>query len=273
MSSELDPIVQAGRDILAFKYYGLATGTILFYDYLLTLEDEIKYMWSRKQSWTFWLFVVNRYFPMTYQIWQLAISYNPLRFATNRCNKTAWYVLFTYTICTLLAQVVLTSRIYAATMNNTVIAIVLLSIVVPHFGLGIWEVVLASREGAELSPIPLDAYRVCSPVWHRPLVVSFISISLVYDSLAFSMIMFLAARSSRATAGLKIQTIWRLLAEDATLYFMVIFTSHFVFEMTLLFGRPTIQLIPGVGGVSYIPVMISRIVLSLRKATALQQNG
>ncbi|KAF9789863.1 hypothetical protein BJ322DRAFT_1044619 [Thelephora terrestris] len=248
MSSQLDPIVQAGRDMACYQYYGLATGTILFYDYLLTLEDEIKYIWSRKQSWTFWLFVVNRYFPMTYQIWQLAISYNPLRFATNvspiqlkpapnLCNKTAWYVLFTYTICTLLAQVVLTSRIYAATMNNTVIAIVLLSIVVPHFGLGIWEVVLASREGAELSPIPLDAYRVCSPVWHRPLVVSFISISLVYDSLAFSMIMFLAARSSQATAGLKIQTIWRLLAEDATLYFMVIFTSHFVFEMTLLFGR------------------------------------
>lgn len=66
------------------------------------------------------------------------------------------------------------------------------------------------------------------------------------DFLAFSVIMFLSARLSRITAGVRIQTIWRTLAEDATLYFIVIFTSHIVFEMTLIFGRVSviIQTIP-----------------------------
>lgn len=94
-------------------------------------------------------------------------------------------------------------RIYAATMRNIPITIVLVSIVIPHFAVGVWEIVLAAREGgrvpllcqktnshkehlsahlADVLPIPLDAFRVCSPMWHRALVVSYISISLVYGA-------------------------------------------------------------------------------------------
>lgn len=49
--------------------------------------------------------------------------------------------------------------------------------------------------------------------------------------------MFLAMRSVRMTAGLEIRTILTTVAEDATQYFLFIFTSHFVLEMTLIFGR------------------------------------
>lgn len=43
--------------------------------------------------------------------------------------------------------------------------------------------------------------------------------------------------SSRKLPGLKVPTIFGALVEDATLYFLVIFTSHLVLEMTILFGR------------------------------------
>lgn len=55
------------------------------------------------------------------------------------------------------------------------------------------------------------------------------------DFLAFSLTMFLAARST--IPGLKVPMILRTVAEDATRYFLVIFTSHFVLEMTLGLGR------------------------------------
>jgi hypothetical protein len=55
------------------------------------------------------------------------------------------------------------------------------------------------------------------------------------DLLAFSLIVFLASRSG--ATRLKIPTILGTIAADATLYFMVIFTSHFVLTMTLVFGR------------------------------------
>ena len=54
------------------------------------------------------------------------------------------------------------------------------------------------------------------------------------DFLAFSLIIFLAAKSKAST--LKIPKILRTIAEDATRYFLVIFSSHFVLEMTLTLG-------------------------------------
>ena len=55
------------------------------------------------------------------------------------------------------------------------------------------------------------------------------------DSLAFLFIIFSAATSK--VRGFKFPTIIRTIAEDATRYFLVIFTSHFVLAMTLTLGR------------------------------------
>jgi len=270
MASESD-LIQVGHDITSIKYYALATGSILFYDHLLTLADEIKYAWAREKSWTFWLFIVNRYFPMTYQIWLLASSYGP-HFNTTICEKTAWYSIFAFITCTLLAQTVLTLRIYAVTVKNIPIAVSFAVITASQLVLGMWLVVLAARKGAQpLPPIPFDAYRLCVFVRHRNLEVAYTSISLFYDFLAFSLIIFLAATSQPGV--LKVPTIMGTIAEDATLYFLVIFTSHLVLEMTLNLGRESIQLLPASGNVAYLPVMISRIMLSLRRAADPLEGG
>ena len=63
------------------------------------------------------------------------------------------------------------------------------------------------------------------------------------DFLAFSLIIFLAKKSK--VPGLRVPTILDNIAQDATWYFLVIFTSHFVLVMTLNLGRVTIQLLPG----------------------------
>lgn len=62
------------------------------------------------------------------------------------------------------------------------------------------------------------------------------------DFLAFSLIIFLAKNSRMS--GLGFPSLWEVIVKDATLYFLVIFTSHLVLEMTLIFGRvsPTVSL-------------------------------
>ena len=57
------------------------------------------------------------------------------------------------------------------------------------------------------------------------------------DFLAFLIIIFLAAKSG--LKGFKMPSILRTIVQDATVYFLVIFTSHFVLEMTLLLARVT----------------------------------
>ncbi|KAF9787225.1 hypothetical protein BJ322DRAFT_1107290 [Thelephora terrestris] len=260
MSSVLRFLVQAGQDVIATKSYSMAVFTILFYDHLLTLADEVKYVWYRQKSWTFWLFVVNRYFPMTYQFWLLATSFGPYS-DTKRRRANLWEHRY---------------RIYAVTMRNTPIVVGFAVITVSQFALGIWMTVLVAMGGAEMiPPIPDDAYHVCIFIRHRSLEIAFTSISLFYDFLAFSLILFKAVQSSREMAGvtIKVPSILKNIAEDAMRYFLVIFTSHFVLMMTLLLAPETIQLLPAPGNVVYLPVMISRLMISLRKAADPQQVG
>ena len=61
--------------------------------------------------------------------------------------------------------------------------------------------------------------------------------TLTPDFLAFLTVLFFATRSGRRIPGLKGSTTLGIIMEDATLYFLVIFTAHFVLEMTLIFGR------------------------------------
>ena len=114
-----------------------------------------------------------------------------------------------------------------------------------------------SRVALKLPPIPFDAYNLCGFPRHRALEIASAGVALLYgaqnslrfgtdginhadnvyepDFLAFSLTIFLAttSRSSR----FKMPSILETIAEDATRYFLVIFTSHFVLEMTLNLGR------------------------------------
>lgn len=270
MSTGLDLLVQLGHDGIATKCYVIATCTILFYDYFLTLADEIQYAWCRKKSWVFLLFLVNRYLPMSYQFWILSISFTQ-DFNTKVCERTAWYHVFVFVFCSLVAHMVLTLRIYAVTLKNVPIATVFTFITISQFTFGIYILAQAANEGAErLPPIPLDAYRQCVFVPHRTLEIAYTGISLSFDCLAFLVIIFLAMKTK--AQGIELPVISRIIAEGAILYFLVIFTSHFVFEMTLTLGRETIRLLPGPGLLVYLPVMISRLMLSLKKAADSQQG-
>ena len=55
------------------------------------------------------------------------------------------------------------------------------------------------------------------------------------DTSVFLVVVILAAKSG--LKGYKMPRILRIIVQDATIYFLVIFTSHFVFWMTLLLAR------------------------------------
>ncbi|KAF9789645.1 hypothetical protein BJ322DRAFT_1105503 [Thelephora terrestris] len=303
MASELDLVIEVGHDITAIKYYALATCTILFYDYLLTLADEINYAWSAKKSWAFWLFVVvslilsndisilvaQKSRPIVFTpTWRCknsdfcaSMPSHSLRPRENRCERTVWYPLFVGIVCTLFVQVTLMLRIYAVTVKSIPITVGfgIITIVQLVFGT-IWSALTQHidllRHGdtravaLPVLQIPLDAYRVCVFTRHRPIEITCIGISLFYEFLTFSLIIFLAATSK--TPGIKVPRIMGVIVKDATWYFLVIFTSHFVLMLTLTLGRESIQLLPAPGNAAYLPVMISRTMLSLRKAADPQRG-
>lgn len=58
------------------------------------------------------------------------------------------------------------------------------------------------------------------------------------DFLAFSLIVVLAKKSQ--APGLKMPSLLEIIVKDATRYFLIIFTSHLVFELTLNLGRVSV---------------------------------
>jgi len=87
---------------------------------------------------------------MTYLFWLLEMSYSwdP---NTIVCDKTAFYSILTFVICTLLAQVVLTVRIYAVARKNIPIVVGFAVITTSQLVLGMCLVVFAARKGGRSS--------------------------------------------------------------------------------------------------------------------------
>ena len=104
-------------------------------------------------------------------------------------------------------------------------------------------------------PIPFDSFMICFDSRHRKAEVAYTMISLLYgktipnsscfrvvtptpfseDSLAFSVMLFLAGRWRVREFG--IPSLLATIVRDATVYFLVIFSAHFVFAMTIFFTR------------------------------------
>ncbi|KAF9791190.1 hypothetical protein BJ322DRAFT_1017745 [Thelephora terrestris] len=118
------------------------------------------------------------------------------------CKKKLVVDTFFLIWCTLIAQIILNMRIYAITMRNRVITGFFSCITVSQLVLG-----------------------VCGTAWVAGVAAP--------DTLAFLVIVFFAM--SGRVKGFNMPRLLRTIVQDSTIYFLVIFTSHFVLEMSLLF--------------------------------------
>jgi hypothetical protein len=57
-------ILDKSDALLALRYTAFVAVTLLVYDYILTLPDEITYFWRGRKSWPALLFFINRYLPL-----------------------------------------------------------------------------------------------------------------------------------------------------------------------------------------------------------------
>ncbi|KAL4243441.1 hypothetical protein ABKN59_001179 [Abortiporus biennis] len=55
------PVARLVMETYLVSMNTVAAGGLLLYDYLLTLDEEIKYVWKRKKTGISILFILNRY--------------------------------------------------------------------------------------------------------------------------------------------------------------------------------------------------------------------
>ena len=108
-----------------------------------------------------------------------------------------------------------------------------------------------------MPPIPLEPFRLCVFARDRPIEIGYTCISLFFgetthlrqvrlqslthfqDLAAFAVIIGFGLKSGLNATVVSISrpTIVKTIVQDATIYFFIIFTSHLVFVVTLVFAR------------------------------------
>jgi len=258
-------ILIVGNALAINKRFIVGANAIWFYDYFLTLSDEIECAWSRRNSANFVLFIANRYWPLLYLTW-LSVSFWSPKYTKSMCDKTAWLHVFYFTLATLFSQIAITLRVYAVTGNSRWICTCLSFMTLVQFSFGMYFAIrLSLQPSAELPDLPLDVFELCISNRWRPGEITNTVLSLVYDAVAFSIIVY-SMKWRGVTRAHGVPSLLDKIVRDATVYFVVIFTSHLLLLLFEFFAPEPIQLVPASGNAVLVPVMITRLMLSLKRA-------
>jgi len=113
-----------------------------------------------------------------------------------------------------------------------------------------------------LPDINLDPFKVCvfQPSKLEELV--FVNAGVAFDALAFLMI-FMAAKKPRYPG---VPSILDAILRDATIYFLLMFSCQIITDFFIIFA-PDSPLSPGIATTVLLPLMASRLMLSLKKAS------
>ncbi|KAH7878214.1 uncharacterized protein C8R40DRAFT_832213 [Lentinula edodes] len=74
-----EDVTPLAHDLQAFKWYYTACCTVLFYDFILTWQEEFEYIWNGvRKGHVFYLFLLTRYIPMGFCVITLFAYFSPL---------------------------------------------------------------------------------------------------------------------------------------------------------------------------------------------------
>ncbi|KAF9643583.1 hypothetical protein BDM02DRAFT_3123236 [Thelephora ganbajun] len=241
-------LVQIGKSMCLFA---TSMHWLWVYDYFLTLGDEIKYAWSGRKSW-------SEYIPLLHVIYKGIIF----------CQRTKWEVHLYMTIITVLAQMTIALRVFAVTQRNKLVGGAFSVLIFAEFCFGTGFIVRTTiRPLQSLPEINLDAYKACFFERWRVGELSFTAIAAVFDISAFLTILVTArGKGHSMTRYPGTPNILDIVLRDATLYFLLVCACLFVLLLFLSFAPVSDVLVPIVAHAMFLPIMASRLMLSLKKA-------
>lgn len=99
------------QQILFCTYTVLVGNTILIYDHVATLQEEIAFIWRRPNALSAMLFLLNRYLALFVNISSLVIHFVPL--SDESCSKSGLYRQLSLVLQAVVVCLIMTIRTYA----------------------------------------------------------------------------------------------------------------------------------------------------------------
>ncbi|KLO12087.1 hypothetical protein SCHPADRAFT_941492 [Schizopora paradoxa] len=243
MSSEsADEIVVSAQQLISTKTFLCASVFLLLYDHVLTISDEIDFVWKRRITPVTCLFLLNRYYaPLVYIVLMVA-EFTPL----------------------LTPELILTLRVSALYSQSKFVLAYLLLLLFVQLAVGLWTLSRPGSGPLPLPPVDLDAFTGCFYVSAPNLTK--ISTGCLWIEIAFDLSVFglTLARTLRAVADDEALGLVRTVFRDGILYFLVIFSTNLVWALMVIFAPVGLKYINAEPSVILVVIMINRLTLNLR---------
>ncbi|TDL24218.1 hypothetical protein BD410DRAFT_786315 [Rickenella mellea] len=257
------------------RYAYLSALTILVYDYLLTLNLEIKQVWKQKFTGASFLFMLNRYiFPLSILLEMIAASFplsNSVRPPIHCGGVYRLADILTLIFTTVTALLIFTLRTWAIYMRSWIILIIVGLFALAKESMNIATLV-SETSFVTLTPIlprcggsRTDLYASASGY-----------LSIAFDSVVFWLTFYKTIRSTLRMRKLGMTgtlTYWIL--RDGTIVFSPVLAGRLSVTILALvtFLPPAVEIFSGILANVAANVMINHLLLNLRQVTDLQHRG
>jgi len=267
---EAADLVQLESDELLAKRLYLAASTIMFYDALLTLPEQITYLWQPKKTFVSYLSLFNFLFACAF-----AIGLNIVWFHTKNtpqiCLTSVALRSIQFRVVSTVAQVFMTLRIYALSGKNRIIFVTMVICIATQVVLSISTISHTLQlQLRHFTPIPADGYHsTCTlQILNQGLDEVYIYLLLTFDAGVFLATLgytVKAMKSSRRSHLLRAITL------DGSVYFFMMFSTNLTWTLCDMYGREGVRTLALVPSLFITPMMLNRLTLSLHKAHGMDQ--
>ncbi|KAI0249774.1 hypothetical protein BJV78DRAFT_1224764 [Lactifluus subvellereus] len=223
------------------KYFFLGAYTMLLYDHLITLPEEIQTVWKKKKTFPLYLFLLVRYYALL-AVSVVAFGFFSTAMTRSRCGRWMPFLPIGITMpLTLLPGILMLIRVYAFYNRNKVILYGLSASLLLQTVAGLWEYTV---RGGRPAPLPLDNYEYHFCIYLPPkrihhLSIMYVSWELGYDCLVFFLTiartLYMHWRHQGVTsAGSSNHNLISKLVRDGAFYFGCIFSMNLMWVIMIL---------------------------------------
>ncbi|KAF8068044.1 hypothetical protein FPV67DRAFT_1669904 [Lyophyllum atratum] len=275
LADAISAFSSAVHDIQAIRYSQLASGTIILYDHLVTLDQEVELIWKCSWSWGKGLFIINRYYAlvsvivntygMAFQRFEVGmqLSSPDLGLFSPDFSNTGWTGL----IACMISEIILQMRLYAMySLNKKVLALMgSCFIIATAASAAVMGTVLSEMTA---SAVPLSSSLVfCVPKNISPHFFAFWIPMLAFESLLCGLALYKGYETFRSSGShfRSGRHLVGILIRDSILYFLVMFATYLTNLLVWIIARQNLLEIPIGFSVALSCVMGNRIVLNVRE--------
>lgn len=271
-STTLDPTVQAFvdliitglRDVQSTRYSELASSTIIIWDHLSTLDQEVELIWNAQWSIGKCLFIINRYYALCCVIFN-----NYALFTTTLtdsfCLQWFHWQGWTGLVTCMIAEIILQVRLYALYfLNKRILAIMATGFVASSVASAV--ILATALSGIKAGSHVLPGLPVCIPIGVPSHLYAFWIPMIVFESFLCGMALYRGFQGvfGGGTLFRSGRHLVDILVKDSIIYFLVVFAAYATNLTVVLFGSNNIKEIPLGFSVAMSCVMGNRLILNVR---------